>query len=191
MVQNGLNDLKRFKKNSLFSNYAWEMLTLFNLTHLCTNFVLVLFVVGRWPSKFKEIFWMPSFSLWFNLELPSMHCNGNTLFAIQEIGYQSFVFSLVGIYLKMFIVKNTPFNILLCGFIISFMNHYHIKGYRQEENIWLSNMKNVKYEQDLTLKYEAWKVFPLINSPKPLDLCPMSHVISHLFLVLYSMHLLV
>ena len=41
MVQNGSNDLKGLKKSTLFSNYAQEILTLFNLTHLCTNFVLV------------------------------------------------------------------------------------------------------------------------------------------------------
>ena len=41
MVQNWSNYSKRLKKTSLFSNYAKEILTLFNLTHLCTNFVLV------------------------------------------------------------------------------------------------------------------------------------------------------
>ena len=36
MVKNWSNDLKELKKGTLFSNYAWEI-----LTFLCTNFVHV------------------------------------------------------------------------------------------------------------------------------------------------------
>ena len=41
LAQNGSNDFKKLKSSSLFSNYAYEILTLFNLMHLCKNFVLV------------------------------------------------------------------------------------------------------------------------------------------------------
>ena len=43
MTQNGSKCIQRVKKLKTLKYFPEEILTLFNLTHLCTNFVLVLF----------------------------------------------------------------------------------------------------------------------------------------------------
>ena len=62
IVQNGL---KRLKKSLLLSNYTSEILTLFNLMHLCKNFVLVI----RSNKTFKNISFQESVkeNWWFGL----------------------------------------------------------------------------------------------------------------------------
>ena len=58
MTQNGSKCIQRVKKvktASIFSKLAEEILTLFNLTHLCTNFVLVLKSVNK--CKKTNLLW--------------------------------------------------------------------------------------------------------------------------------------
>ena len=55
MTQNGSKMIQRVKKAKnapIFSKHAEEILTLFDLTHLCTNFVLVFIYTDTfWPHS--------------------------------------------------------------------------------------------------------------------------------------------
>ena len=72
IIQNSSKWFKKAEKEFIFSNYASEILTLFNLTHLCTNFVLVwlwCLPLSNFNTHTKW-FWLVSYALGLSIFTP-------------------------------------------------------------------------------------------------------------------------